>query len=183
MTPSLNNGMFLRDNVYKTGSHLDSYHLMELMKDAAPDDMGPVDMWAQMQKVEMPLYQMSSFNGKNVIDVEDPKGEWTWRTPVSAEHPYITEDIEPSNTQKGLDGTTFQIKMNKRAFSHGEIITYDKYNGLELYVTDDDIFDMGDGVIYTVQLVNNDSAAFFDNRYLECNTEYHRVASALGEYG
>ena len=183
MTPSLNNGLYLRDNLYTASTHVDSYHLMELMKDAKPDDMGPIDMWAQMQKVEMPLYQMSSFNGKNVIDVENPKGEFTWRTPVSAECPYIAEDIEPLNTTKGVDGTTFKIKMNKRSFSHGEIITYDKYNGLELYITQDDILDMGDGVIYTVQLVNNDSAAFLDNAYLECNTEYFRVTSARGEYG
>ena len=183
MTPSLNNGLFLRDNVYTASSHVDSYHLMNLMKDAKPDDMGPIDMWAQMQKVEMPLYQMSSFNGKNVIEVENPKGEFTWRTPVSAEMPYITEDIEPTNNTKGIDGTTFKIKMNKRSFSHGEIITYDKYNGLEMYVTADDILDMGDGVIYTVQLVNNDSTAFLDDVYLECNTEYFRVSSARGEYG
>ncbi len=181
-TPSLNNGMFLRDNVYEASSHVDSYHLMNLMKDAAPDDMGPVDIWAQMQKVEMPLYQMSSFNGKNVIEVENPKGEFTWRTPVSDECPYITEDIQTSATP-GQDGTTFQIKMNKRSFSHGEIITYDKYNGVELYITDDDILDMGDAVIYTVQIVNNDSDAFLDPIYLTCNTEYFRVASARGEYG
>ena len=183
MTPSLNNGLFLRDNAYVASSHVDSYHLMNLMKDAKPDDLGPIDMWAQMQKVEMPLYQMSSFNGKNVIDVEHPNGEFTWRTPVSEELPYITEDIEPGNLQKGIDGTTFKIKLNKRVFGHGDIITYDKYNGLELYITADDILDMGDGVIYTVQLVNNDSAAFIDPAYLECNTEYFRVTSARGEYG
>ena len=74
MTPSLNNGLFLRDNLYVATSHVDSYHLMNLMKDSKPDDLGPIDMWAQLQKVEMPLYQMSSFNGKNVINVEHPNG-------------------------------------------------------------------------------------------------------------
>jgi hypothetical protein len=34
--------------------------------------------------------------------------------------------------KKVLDGTTFKIKLNKRTFGHGDIITYDKYNGLEL---------------------------------------------------
>ena len=182
MTPSLNNGMFLRDNLYVGSSHVDSYHLMNLMKDAKPDDMGPVDMWAMMQKVEMPLYQMSSFNGKNVITVENPNGEFTWRTPVSEEMPYITENIE-TNPQPGVDGTTFKIKMNKRVFGHGDIITYDKYNGAEFFITNDDILDMGDGVVYTVRLVNNDSFAFVDPVYLECNTEYFRVSSARGEYG
>ncbi|NIP29618.1 MAG: hypothetical protein GTN59_03375 [Candidatus Dadabacteria bacterium] len=181
-TPSLNNGLFLRDNEYVATSHIDSYHLMNLMKDSKPDDLGPIDMWAQLQKVEMPLYQMSSFNGKNVIDVEHPRGEFTWRTPVSEEMPYITENIE-ANPQPGIDGTTFKIKLNKRCFGHGDIITYDKYNGAELYITSDDILDMGDGVIYTVQLVNNDSVAFMNPDFLACNTEYFRVSSARGEYG
>jgi hypothetical protein len=183
-TPSLNNGLFLRDNHYVASSHVDSYHLMTLLKDAKPDDLGPIDMWAQVQKVEMPLYQMSSFNGKNVIEVSNPRGEFKWETPVSEEMPYIVEDIEPGNTTKGVDGTTFKIKMNKRRFGHGDIITYDKYNGVELYIVPtEDILDMGDGVIYTVQLANKDSVAYLDNIYLECNTEFFRVGSARGEYG
>jgi len=184
MTPSLNNGIFLRDNKYEVGSHLDSYHLMDMMKDSAPDDMGPIDIWAMKQKVEMPLYQMSSFGGSNVVDVEHPKGEFTWSTPVSDELPYIVEDLDPSNVNKGLDGTPFQIKMNRRAFSKGEIITYDKYNGRELFISPSDpIYDGGDGVIYVVTMVNNDTDAPFDNVFLSCNTEFFRVGSARGEYG
>jgi hypothetical protein len=82
-TPVLNNGIFMRDNEYTAGSHLDSYHLKNLLKDAEPMDMGPVDIWAMTQKVEMPLYQMSSFNGKNTILVDNVRGEWKWQLPVS----------------------------------------------------------------------------------------------------
>lgn len=182
-TPVLNNGLYLRDNLYTASSHVDSYHLMNLMKDAKPDDLGPVDMWAQVQKVEMPLYQMSSFNGKNVIEVENPRGEFKWETPVSEELPFVTEDIDPSNETKGFDGTPFRIKLNKRRFGHGDIITYDKYNGVELFITDADILDLGDGVVYTVRIVNSGDVAFFDNQFLECNTEYFRISSSIGEYG
>lgn len=182
-TPVLNNGMFLRDNYYTASSHVDSYHLMNLMKDAQPDDLGPIELWAQVKKLEMPLYQMSSFNGKNVIEVNHPRGEYKWSTPVSEELPFIMEDLDPTNTIKGVDGTPFKIKLNKRVFGHGDIITYDKFNGKELYITDEDILDMGDGFIYTVQMPNNDSAATFDNRFLTNNTYFFRVGSARGEYG
>ena len=182
-TPVLNNGLFLRDNHYTASSHVDSYHMMNLMKDAQPDDLGPVELWAQVKKVEMPLYQMSSFGGKNVIEVEHPRGEYKWSTPVSEELQYVMEDLDPSNTAKGLDGTPFKIKMNKRTFGHGDIITYDKFNGKELYITDEDILDLGDGVIYTVQLVNNDSDAVFDNQFLTSQTYFFRAGSARGEYG
>jgi hypothetical protein len=135
------------------------------------------------QKVEMPLYQLSSFGGKNVIMVKNARGEWKWQTPVSQELPYILEDIEPLNITKGIDGTTFKIKLSRREFGHGDIITYDKYNGAEMFITADDILPIGDGFIYTVQLTNNDNFAFLDNKYLANGTKVFRKGSARGEYG
>jgi hypothetical protein len=154
-----------------------------MLKDAEPMDLGPVDIWAMTQKVEMPLYQLSSFGGKNIIMVDNARGEYKWQTPVSQDLPYIIEDIEPNNAQKGIDGTTFKIKINRREFGHGDIITYDKYNGCEMYITADDILPLGDGFVYTVQLVNNDNYKFLDNKYLANGTKIFRKGSARGEYG
>ena len=182
-TPVLNNGIFLRDTSYQASSHIDSYHLVNMLKSADPMDLGPVDLWAMAQKVEMPLYQLSSFGGKNVINVDNARGEYKWQTPVVQDLPYIMEDIEPNNLTKGVDGSTFKLKLNKREFGHGDIITYDKYNGVEMYITVDDILPMGDGFIYTVQLVNNDNYKFLDNKYLTCGTKVFRKGSARGEYG
>ena len=183
-TPSFNNGLFLRDTSYKASSHVDSYHLASMLKDSEPTDMGPVDIWAMTQKVEMPLYQMSSFGGKNVIEVDNARGEWKWQTPIAQDLPYVLEDIEPLNTRKGDDGTSFKIKLNKREFGHGDIITYDKYNGVELIVSpEDDILPIGDAFIYTVRLVNNDSYKFLDNKFLAAGTKFFRKSSARGEYG
>jgi len=183
-TPVLNNGIFLRDTNYQASSHVDSYHLVNMLKTAEPMDLGPVDIWAMAQKVEMPLYQLSSFGGKNIIMVDNARGEYKWQTPVSQELPYIIENIIPdANTTPGIDGTTFQIKINRREFGHGDIITYDKYNGVEMYVTADDILTMGDGFIYTVQLVNNDNYRFIDVKYLQNGTKLFRKGSARGEYG
>ena len=182
-TPVLNNGIFLRDTSYQTSSHVDSYHLSNLLKSAEPTDLGPVDLWAMAQKVEMPLYQMSSFGGKNIISVDNARGEYKWQIPVAQDLPYIVEDIESANATKGIDGQSFKIKVNKRSFGHGDIITYDKYNGVEMYITADDIIPAGDGFIYTVQLVNNDNAKFLDNKYLKVGTKIFRKGSARGEYG
>ena len=71
--PVLNNGIYLRDTNYKVSSHLDSYHLTQMLGSAEPMDLGPVDLWAMTQKVEMPLYQMASFGGKNTILVNHPR--------------------------------------------------------------------------------------------------------------
>ena len=184
-TPVLNNGIFLRDTNYAASSHVDSYHLVNMLKNAEPMDMGPVDLWAMAQKVEMPLYQMSSFGGKNVIMVDNARGEYKWQTPVVQDLPYIVENIVPSsNTTPGIDGTTFQIKISRREFGHGDIITYDKYNGVEMYIVpDQDIVPLGDGFVYTVQLVNNDSTKYLDVKYLASGTKVFRKGSARGEYG
>lgn len=180
-TPVLNNGLFLRDTQYQASSHVDSYHLVNMMRGTEPMDMGPVDLWAMAQKVEMPLYQMASFGGKNTILVDNPRGEYKWQTPVVQDLPYIVEDLESGSV--GADGVTFKIKLNKRIFGHGDIITYDKYNGMELYITADDIIPAGDGFIYTVQLVNNDNTATLSDVYREPGTKFFRKGSARGEYG
>jgi len=184
-TPVLNNGIFLRDTNYQASSHVDSYHLVNMLRNAEPMDLGPVDLWAMVQKVEMPLYQMSSFGGKNVITVDNARGEYKWQTPVVQDLPYVVDSVETAQgTNVGTDGTTFQIKISRREFGHGDIITYDKYNGSEMYITADDIIPTGDGFIYTVQLVNNDNTNGIDTtKYLQPGDKLFRKGSARGEYG
>ena len=186
-TPVLNNGIFLRDTNYAASSHVDSYHLVNMLKNAEPMDLGPVDLWAMVQKVEMPLYQMSSFGGKNIINVDNARGEYKWQTPVVQDLPYIVDDMGLSEeTNLGIDGQTFQIKLSRREFGHGDIITYDKYNGYEMYITADDIIPAVNGYIYTVQLVNNDSTQglnLTEYNYFQPGTKIFRKGSARGEYG
>jgi len=182
-TPVLNNGLFLRDTSYNASSHVDSYHLAGMLGNSEPMDMGPVDLWAMTQKVEMPLYQMASFGGKNTIMVDNARGEYKWQTPIAIDLPFVTDDVTDADVV-GKDGQKFRIKLSKRTFGHGDIITYDKYNGLELYITADDILPAGNGFIYTVQLVNNASNTGLDTtKYLVAGTKFFRKGSARGEYG
>lgn len=183
-TPVLNNGLFLRDTNYKASSHIDSYHLTNMLGNAEPTDMGPVDLWAMTQKVEMPLYQMASFGGKNTIMVDNARGEYKWQTPVAQELPVSLGKIDTlAAGTRGIDGQSFQIKLSKREFGHGDIITYDKYNGLELYITADDILQVGDGWVYTCELVNSNSTVGLADKYLAAGTKFFRKGSARGEYG
>ena len=182
-TPVLNNGIFVRDTKYESTSHVDSYHLLNMMNMPEPMDFGVVDLWAMTQKVEMPLYQLASFNGKNTIEVDHPKGEWKWEQPITVDLPYITEDVEPGREYLGEDGTSFKIKLNKRAFGHGDIITYDKYSGAELYITAESILPSNDGFIYTVELVNRGNSEVISKEDIAPGTQFHRKASARGEYG
>ena len=183
-TPVLNNGIFLRDTSYDASSHVDSYHLTNMLRDADPLDLGPVDLWAMTQKVEMPLYQMSSFGGQNVINVDNARGEYKWQTPHVQDLPYVVDLVETGTSAVGADGQTFKVKISRREFGHGDIITYDKFNGLEMYITAEDILPLGEGFLYTVQLVNNDNTQTLDPAtFLAPGTKIFRKGSARGEYG
>lgn len=180
-TPVLNNGIFLRDIQVKTISpNLDSSHLLNMQSESS-DDMGIIDLWAMKQKKEAPLYTMSSFGGKNTIYTENEK--YTWKVPVQSVHPFIVEDVIPSDISKpGIDGQEFQIKINDRYFGHSAILTYDKYNGLEMLVTEAPIIQSGDGWIYTVKLVNTRNNQYLDRKYLKPGTFIFRKTSTRTEH-
>lgn len=183
-TPVLNNGIFLRDTVYEIGSHYDSYHLYNMMKDSKPTDIGPIEYFANKQIAQMPLYAFSNFGKGNTIDVTDPMGRYTWQTPVANELPQITRDIDPTDTKKGFAERSFRIVINRREFGHTAVLTFDKYKGLEFRVTEDPIISMGNNeYVYTCKLINNNSAAYLDNKFLTAGTKVFRVTSARGEYG
>ena len=184
-TPVLNNGLFVRDTSFKVESHVDSYHLLNLVKQEQPTDLGVVDLWAMTQKVEAPLYQLASFKGRNVISVDDPKGQYKWRIPTAQDLTIIVEDISDVD-KPGIDGTTFRIKTNRRSFGYGSVLGFSKYAGPELYVVPEDVAKIephGDGWAYTVQLVNNDNFRFIDKRYLKNGTKIFRKTSVRGEHG
>jgi len=84
--------------------------------------------------------------------------------------PRIVELLDPENITKGINGSKFRIKLDDPTFSYGDVITYDKYHGAEMYVTIDPIIDTGDGFVYTVQLVNNPDHKFIDNKYIQDGT-------------
>lgn len=181
-TPSLTGDIFLRETSYKAGSHVDSYHLMNMLKTAEPTDLGMIDLWAMYQKVQMPLYQFSSFSGKNTQYVDDPQGRFKWKMPVANDIAMIHSDLNPSNTTKGKDGHTFQIALNKRAFGHSEIITYDKFNGLNCIVTEAPVGGVDGKFIYTVRLINSDSNKTLSNDYLASGTYWFSLGSAINEH-
>lgn len=182
-TPVLNNGIFLRDTSYNAGSHIDFYHLSNLgyNESSQKNDFGIIDIWALKQKAEMPLYSLASFGGKNTIAVDGNYFEWG--IAVVNDIPHIVEDISEVDFP-GQDGQPFKIRLSRRAFGHGAILTYDKMNGKELFVTDAPIQQMGDYFDYTVTLVKSGKQAdYLDKRYLKHGTKFFRVGTAKGDYG
>lgn len=179
------NSVFMYEKVYEIGSHVDSYSLYNKMQNSKPDDLGIIEYWSQMQQVQAPLYLMSNFGGKNVKTVNDPQGRYMWSTPVVNDLPHITRDMDPSNTTKGKGGATFQLAFNRRAFSYTDVISFDKMSGVEIRIQDTEILNMGNNeFIYTCRLMNNDSTAYLDNKYLVPQTPFFlKYSVKSSEYG
>lgn len=180
MSFSLNNGIFSRDVSYApSGNHFDRAHLSHLSPQK-PTDLGIMDLWVQKQKKEAPLYTMSSFGGKNTI--YSTSNKYSWKIPTQGVQPYIVEGYFPSDVDKiGEDGGTFKLKLSKRCVGHSAIITYDKFNGVEMYVTSDPIIDGEDGTaIYTFKISSNHK--FVETKYLQGGTFIHRKTSARTEH-
>ena len=179
------NSVFMYEKVYEIGSHVDSYSLYNKMQNSKPDDLGIIEYWSQMQQVQAPLYLMSNFGGKNVKTVNDPQGRYMWSTPVVNDLPHITRDMDPSNTTKGKGGATFQLAFNRRAFSYTDVISFDKMSGVEIRIQDTEILNMGNNeFIYTCRLMNNDTTAYLDNKYLVPQTPFFlKYSVKSSEYG
>lgn len=183
-TPVLNNGIFTGDVQATIGSDISTYNLLEIANKfgtSKRDDMGPVDLWIDAQKIESPLYRFSSFGGKNVEYVKNERGEFKWQRPVTEELPYIVSDVDPTNTTKGIDGQTFPLKFNKR-FGHTAKLSYDKMNGFDVIVTQEDVIDTGDGFVHIVRPVNTGSDRFLDNQFLKSGTRWFHASSSGGEF-
>lgn len=183
-TPALNNGIFTGEVTASIGSDLSTYNILDLSSKfgaSKRDDMGPVDLWIDAQKIDSPLYRFSSFGGKNIEYVKHERGEFTWQTPITNELPFVVEDVDPSNVTKGIDGQTFKIKFNKR-FGHTAKLSYDKMNGFDVVVTQEDIIPTGDGYVHTVRPVNNGSSNYLDNQFLKQGTKWFHAGSSAGEF-
>lgn len=182
-TPVLNNnGLFKRDVNVQISSSLDKFHLYKLIGESKPDDFGLLETWASMHKRENPIYAWGDF-GKNVKEVEDLEGRFTYKQAIATDIARIVEDMDATNQRTGAGGRPFKIKTTKR-FSHTEVLTYDKMNGLEFFVTEDPIVQSGDGYIHTCVLVEKNEGDWIPKQFLRADTPIFSVGTAKsGEYG
>lgn len=181
---TLNNGIYLQTREFDHHTHLDTAHLaqMEAGRAQATTDLGMITPWVTTGYMERPGMWDLIGKGKNRTLFMDGH-VWTWKTPIADQPTYVVEDVSGLD-KPGVEGTTFKIKLNKRTFGNSAIITPEKFSGIELYVTADEIRQDGDGFIYTVKLnAANKKLKWFPKEYLQAGTIFFQIGSVLGEYG
>lgn len=115
---------------------------------------------------------MSILGDANTTEVET--GIFRWKL-MGAEDKYarIVENLEPSNTTPGINGTAFKIKLDLDYYTRPDVIMSEN-NNYPLAVIDGPIQD-GSGYIYTVKLQSDSPSDYLPAENLEVGREFSKV--------
>lgn len=181
---TLQNGIYLQTKEFDYHVHLDKAHLSQMQAGypSSSTDLGMITPWITTGYMERPGMWDLIGQGKNRTLYMDGH-IYKWQQPLADQPTYVIEDVSGMD-KPGLDETTFKIKLSKRSFGNSAIITPEKFSGIELYITPDEIRTDGDGFIYTVMLNStNKKMKWFPKQYLQSGTIFFQIGSVIGEYG
>lgn len=143
---------------------------------------GLLAMWNQRSVINTPLINMTELRN-NVMYVPNTEGRFRYSIPYEIGLPEIVEDMEPDNDRPGLDGQKFLIKLNENVYTNTDRIIADFRDGIELYITEEEIYEEIDGFVYTVQVVSqNRKGTFYPKEWLQPGTQYMKLSNINHEY-
>jgi len=151
-------------------------------KDSLTVYKGLLALWNQRSIINTPLINMTELKN-NVMYLPNTEGRFRYSIPYDLGLPYIVEDIEPDLEKPGLDGQSFKIKLSENCYSNSDRIVADYRDGIELFITADEIVAESDGWVYTVQIVSrNRKGTFYPKQWLAAGTQYAKLSNSNGEY-
>lgn len=181
-TPAIANGIFYRQTMFDLRSHVAANYLPQMNVDKVTD-LGPVEYWAMTRKSELPLYKMSSFGGKNIVEMDGNVARY--QVPVSMDDTVeIVQDITTVD-KPGLDGTPFEILLSSDRFGYGDLLKFSQFTNIELVVDPSQpIRSKGEAFIYTVKLLDNGTVKYLDKKYLAPGVRIGKFGSVMSpEFG
>lgn len=152
-------------------------------EDPMKNHLGLMGMWNQ-KTIRTSGFFDKLLENRAVLEVNGWDGSFTYDIPVEeVKGCYTTKDMSNQN-RAGIDGDKFKIVLNK-AFTVGDILTYDVFNGQDIIVVDDEpVMAVAEGFEHTVQLVTNDKNEWFLESNLAKGIEYFKIDHAIdGERG
>lgn len=180
-----NNSLVFGETKYDGGVKMtDLNHIYTwYRKDAFSVYKGLMSIWNQRKLMCTPILNMTELQ-KQVIDINGLEGSITYDIPIELEGVRVIEDMTRDILKLGIDGQKFKIKFNELVFTNTDIITYDLRDGLTLYVTEDEIYQEGDGWVFTVSILQktDNKNKYFNKKYLQLGTQYFKISNVNGEY-
>jgi len=151
-------------------------------KDSFTVYKGLLALWNQRNIINTPLLNMTELKN-NVMYLPNTEGRFRYSIPYDLGFPTIVEDLEKDNARPGMDGQKFKIKLTENCYSNTDRITTDYRDGMELYITEDEIYEEEGGWVYTVEIVStNRRNMFYPKEWLTPGTQYMKISNINGEY-
>lgn len=180
---TFNNSLVVSQSEFKTGKYTDTNTIYSwYKKDTFTNYKGMLALWNQRKLVNTPLLNMTELKN-NVVYVNGAEGKFSYSVPYEIALPVIVENLVSGVTYPGIDGQKFKIKLNDDCYTNTDRITYDFRDGVELYITEDEIYEDNGGYVYTVVVVAFDrKTAYFPPEFLKPGTQFMKVSNSNGEY-
>lgn len=181
---SFNNSLVVSQSEFKAGKYTDANTIYSWYKrDSFTNYKGMLALWNQRRLVNTPLLNMTELRN-NVVYVNGAEGKFSYSVPYEIGLPVIVENVAVGNSTPGIDGQKFQIKLSEDCFTNTDRITYDYRDGVELYITEDEILqDPTGGYIYTVQVVSFDRKnTYFPPDKLTPGVQFMKISNSNHEY-
>ena len=183
----LYNGIYLQTKEFSAEMHnLDTGHLLRMNaqtdKFSDSTDLGMITPWITTGYMERSgiwdMINTSQGIKRTMIDGHIARYQY----PIASLPTKVLEDISGTETP-GIDGTTFRIRLTKR-FGNGAIISTDKFSGLELVVTPDEIYGTeATGFIHVVKMNSTNSKyKYYPKDFLQAGVIYFRTGSVGSEF-
>lgn len=151
-------------------------------KDSFTVYKGLLALWNQRSVINTPLINMTELKN-NVMYIPNVEGRFRYSVPYELGLPFIVDDLEKDNEKPGLDGQPFKIKLNENCYSNTDRIIADYRDGIELFITEEEIVEESDGFVYTVQIVsNNRRGTFYPKVWLQPGVQYMKLANVNNEF-
>lgn len=152
-------------------------------KDSFTVYKGLLALWNQRSIINTPLLNMTELKN-NVMYVPNVEGRFRCSVPYEVGLPFSVEDLTGDNEKPGLDGQPFPFKISKDSgFTNTDRIIADLRDGIELYITEQEVEEQADGDVFMVQIVShNRKGTYYPKAWLASGTQYIKLSNSNGEY-
>lgn len=151
-------------------------------KDSFTVYKGLLALWNQKGIINTPLISDAELSN-SVMYVPNTEGRFRYSIPYDINLPHVVENIEKENAAPGRDGHRFRIKLSENCYSNTDILTVDMRDGLQVYVTDEEIYEDNGGWVYTVELVGTSRRSMsYPQDFMEPGKQYMKIQNVNGEY-
>lgn len=161
----------------------DTNHLYQALgQNSFIDHLGLVTPFNQYGLVNTPILDLVN-QKKATIYLKNLEGKFRFSQPYKRGLPYVVDTFYTNTIEKpGLDGARFILKLSE-AYSNGDVLSTDLFDGPSLVVTEEEVVYEQDGWLHTVELATqNRKHNFYPKRYLKPGSQYIKIDHAIDEY-